>query len=476
MKRLSLFALLFALLFAACSSQPEPEMPDARPANLTPVTLALDFGLNTLAVPFGEDGAAVVERLEITILSADGTPLTFDESYNLDPEGSVAFIPYIPGDSVTVGIVAGQEYTFQARGFDGGDVWMSYGEVTQTVNVDTDTVALELHTLMEGVALDHTAPISSVVPGQLLDLYLSVTSPGGYEVPFEDYSAIYEVGADDGTVNEQSDLGTRVIATSNPLDNDFTVSVTVIGWMIVDGVAVEGEQMLGEFTVPFVENAGFFLDNERPSLSVNDPGTVPAGEGASLTGSALDNVGLLKVQVFEGPALIGSSDTNEYAEEGVAEVSFAGNDWTLNWTPEAGDYDLTVVAFDSSGNQAEVQQSLSVVPTLSIGYDINLYFDHPRVIGGPATPGLDGAITKIELFAKQFAADDSTFQLVGSTEGGTPYPLTYSAADDRWQTDEPGYDGIDGNCVWEALKVVVTDELGNTAESGAEYRGDWYCN
>ena len=59
--------------------------------------------------------------------------------------------------------------------------------------------------------------------------------------------------------------------------------------------------------------------------------------------------------------LIGSSDTDEYAEEGVAQVSFSGNDWSMSWTPDEGEYDLTVVAIDSSGNQTEVEQGASVV-------------------------------------------------------------------------------------------------------------------
>ena len=240
---------------------------------------------------------------------------------------------------------------------------MSYGEVSQTVNFDTDTVALELHTLMEGVVLEHSAPITSVVPGQLVDLYLAVTSPGGYTVPFEDYTAAYTLGAsgeNDGSVDSQSDLGTRVTATTSPADNDFNASVDVIGWMVVSGEAVPNQTLSATFERPFVESSGFFIDNEAPGLTVIDPGTLGAGTATTLTGTASDNIGILKIQVFEGPVLIGSSFSSEYADAGVAEISFVGNDWSMNWTADEGDYDLTVVAIDASGNQTKFELNANV--------------------------------------------------------------------------------------------------------------------
>ena len=113
MKKLLYFVLALSLLLAACSKRSESNPPTT--PDFTRVTLALDFGLGTLGLPFGEDGTPVVESLDITILDSDGDALIFDDDYNIDPDGGVSSIPYIPGDSVTVGLIAGEDYTFQRK-------------------------------------------------------------------------------------------------------------------------------------------------------------------------------------------------------------------------------------------------------------------------------------------------------------------------------------------------------------------------
>lgn len=336
------------------------------------ISLNINIGSDTVdtqGIPFDDSSRPVVETLSVLIFDAGGETVNFDDDLMYDPDGETTYIDFGLGENIQLSLPAGSEYSFEVKGFDMNSVWMSYGEAGQTVDYDTGTIDLKLHTLIEAATFVPGTPINAVVPGQTLDMYVNVKSPGSYAVPTENYALSYMVNAGDGEISDESDLGARVAVTDTAIDSNFGISVTISGWHVVAGEAIEGDVMTVSYTAPFVTGAGFSVDTTASTLSVTNPSLV-AGKASAIRGSARDDVGIFKLQVFEGPVLIGSSDATEHLNAGVSRVRFTGDDWLMYWTAAEGNYNLTVIAKDASGN--EVREQLNVSTTLPVPPDYDI--------------------------------------------------------------------------------------------------------
>ncbi|WP_414656769.1 Ig-like domain-containing protein [Deinococcus sp. VB343] len=90
------------------------------------------------------------------------------------------------------------------------------------------------------------------------------------------------------------------------------------------------------------------VDLQSPTLTINTPASASAGQTVNLSGNATDNVGVERVEVYEGVKLLGKATIN-------------GATWTFPWTPRrSGSYTIDVVAFDASGNTTQQSTSATV--------------------------------------------------------------------------------------------------------------------
>ncbi|MDZ7706186.1 MAG: LamG-like jellyroll fold domain-containing protein [Trueperaceae bacterium] len=353
-----LSALLLALI-VACGSRTQG------PARMVEVrlelpTLASQSGeLAPQGIPFDENGDPVVTYLRVEIFDANGNPVTPTEA----PQGFVALTDTAP--SATLTLPAGS-YTFISYGYDTDDlvVWITYGEDSVTLSGSTQVVQLFPKTLLESATLTPSAPVSVVVPGQQLDLMLSVASPlSPYTVPLADFEVAYNLPAAMGSEVASSKRGIRLNVTTTPTTSTFEMSGDASGWRNLSGTAVANQSVTTPFSRPFAGDGTTTIvsDLEAPSLTFNVPATASSGAPLALTGSADDNYGVDRVQVYEGPVLIASSHSDDLTDPSVASIVFSGTSWSADWTPPSGgSFTLIAVAVDTSGNQSEAEGSVTV--------------------------------------------------------------------------------------------------------------------
>lgn len=253
----------------------------------------------------------------------------------------------------------GNPYTFETRGYaDVGAPVIAYA--TQEANVRDDaTVVLQPVSVLGAAQLVPRLPLNYVVPGSVVDLMLVVVANGSdaLQVPLSDFAATYEVDGD-ATVIATSNRGIR-LAIGEQCAAPFTVNGAVEG-LVEDGgsyvagsVGINGDDGY-EVVCPSPTDSGLIYDSESPTVEIT---SFDAGTGV-VAGTAEDNAGIAKVQLFDGPALVASTDVDE-ATAPVALIEFVDNSTLFTTTlvvdPVAG---LTAIAFDTSGNQS-VDYSLS---------------------------------------------------------------------------------------------------------------------
>lgn len=384
MRKLFPLLVLLVLLFTACSiTEPTTRLPEPD-VQLASITIGADLNQKQFAplgIPF-VDGNAVVTALEVEIFAGDEL-LTFDaqgDSYTYNPKGINKILRFPSDESVTVILPAGTDYTFKTRGNDKDETWIAYGETSKVINFNTTSVNLVLQTLLDEVSISTSAPLNFVMPGQTLDFYLKVLSPGGYSVPIDDFTVTYTTGEADGQIIAFSSAGARVTVTDAPADNDFTLTAAVEGWINDNGTP---HLATATYWMPFSVNDGVTLNTDAPEISFDDPGILLAGTPAILSGTASHRVGLNRVQVYEGPVLIGSSDPSEHGAAGVVPISFSGDNWTMQWTaPTTGTYAIRAVAIDSSGNQSEYTRNVVSRPiNVNFFNNTGLYLVEPVSVG-----------------------------------------------------------------------------------------------
>ena len=90
-------------------------------------------------------------------------------------------------------------------------------------------------------------------------------------------------------------------------------------------------------------------DTTAPTVTITAPGPLTVDEAVTLSGTANDNVGVVKVEIYEGSSLLGLA-------------TLSNGTWNYSYTPAAaGTFNLRAVAVDAAGNKAEANTSASVV-------------------------------------------------------------------------------------------------------------------
>lgn len=409
--RQALASLALAAVFIAGCSAVAPTFDGLDGATTTVVIATGADDLATLGVPF-VDGQPVVETVDVEITSMDdpANPVALrfsfaDGLFTYDPDGSLTTIGFPFQGSVDVALPAGHDYSFEATGADIDTTWLAYGVTTGYVDVTTTTVRLALATMIDVATLGTIAPTSAVDPGQTIDLYLAVDAPGGYSVPVADYAVTYAILPDDGAIDATSEVGTRAVATASPTDDTFTLTATITGWRDVAGVATVGD-VTATFEAPYAIVTSLGFDTTAPVVTI-DASTEPAyaGRAYALSGTASDDVALDRVQVFEGPVLVGSTDSLEYEVDGVAPIVLLTGSWTVDWIPaEARSHTLTALAIDTAGNEQRASTTIEVsIPTLTFvdgafGTLATLSAGESVVLRGTATASFDALYLDIDLY------------------------------------------------------------------------------
>jgi len=351
--------LCLATLLAACG-RPGPGADRMVSFELA---LAQDGSLTPQGLPHDpDDGGIEVQVMRVWVSDSQGQPVLFErdgDAYVAAADGSEAFVTLSAGDGEMGAEVTlpafGNPYRFVAHAYldDPGAVpeaaVIGYADRSASV-VDGGTVWFSPVSVLGEARLRTRFPTSYVAPGATVDLML-VVSPNGHdhlEVPIGDFMADYMVSG--ATIVSQSNRGVRLLV-DDACDGAVLVTGTVWGVVMVggeivaDAVAMNGGAGL-ELPCSTTLGSGLGLDKEAPTVAITsyDPMIL------EVQGTADDNMGIVKVQLFDGPVLLASSDSYE-ATGSVAKVTFpGGNAFTATLTAAVAQ-NLVAVAFDAAGNE-----------------------------------------------------------------------------------------------------------------------------
>lgn len=383
-KTILIAALALATVLTACSTQDAP--PKAQkpvPDGFVTLTLALDAAsLNSQAleaqgVPYEpRENANAVDEVQVSVTDKDNNAVKFDfdagtDTYTASTNGTETHIT-LSSTSGAAGVkvllpAPGDPYAFTSRGYQtGSSSVIAYDSRSQNVRSNPNVMVM-LTSVIGEARLEPRFPTHIVTPGQPLDLMLIVMAngntgfPGDYlQVPLNDFEVAYGVLEGDITLDATSKRGVRLGIPAS-CTTPVGISGTVTGLEESAGSFAEGQFEIsgptGGLACPPAMGSGVKADIVAPEVTLAfDPMT-----GAA-TITAYDDFGIAKVQLFDGPQLIASTDETELGKGGVEEItySYGRNEFiTAIATPTTGF--LTAVATDPSGNEgrsAEVQNRL----------------------------------------------------------------------------------------------------------------------
>lgn len=458
--RLTMLALLAVLV--GCTSE------RSAPTGLHPVVLKLaaDTGLTPQGVPT-DGGISAVTELDITVLDENGEVVRFDVDEAYDPSGAFESLSMSASQaSITVLLPAGT-YRFLTFGRGSDGEVLAYGETQAQVGYAATSVTLGVHTLIGSVELVEEGLRHYVVAGEVIDLYLRVrTTHGSYDVPLADFTVKYELEPELGDA-EGSALGARVWVTPSPQSDVFVLRAFVKGWRLVEGTPTDHGKLVAKYERPFAHAIGISLDVVPPTLGFTPPSPLPLGAPSPVGGTAADEVGLARIQVFEGPLLLASTASEDVASGAlpIQLTDLATGAWSFEWTPgSTGVYRLTAVATDTSGNETRVTRDVVVEaaapPPDSIGELL--------MLSSPEDPfdeeAGNCAANELGLPGQGLQAVGAGLQAVGAAGGlflGTPADMANGTASpeqvaqDLWQLiGEPAYHG--------RVAIIVVDDFGGS--------------
>ena len=366
---LTALALAIALVLAACTP---PDQSTGLPDHVTiGLSLGGDLDAQSLA-PQGSPydpstGELALETVHVSVYSG-GDLVTFTDrggTYVASATGSIEFVTLSTGaggvaDATVELPAAGNPYTFVSHGYaDVTEPVIAYASQTQNVS-DAATVWIRPDSVLGGARLVPRLPTTYATPGEVLDLMLEVAANGhegfgeGYlQVPLGDFEASYDTTVE---VVASSNRGIRVRVPAE-CSGELSVTVNVRGLVeAADGFVVDDLAPV-EYAIDCPPRVGgsVQVDNERPEVTIDgyDAAT------REVVGTASDDVGIAKVQVFDGGVLLASTDEAE-ATGDVAIIAFPGGGNTFRTTLRTAPYGgIVAYAFDTSGNEGRSEELAS---------------------------------------------------------------------------------------------------------------------
>lgn len=335
-RRTVALVLLCVLALSACdTSRGEPRKHHVK------------VGITAVGGPLDATGSRYPHPVELEVRDDNDNLLAFDGELVADRHGSTTVIALPPAaSSVTIALPPRRTFTLVARGYDEADNQLTFGETTITTDTTPAAVVIQLRTLLGSGRLVPRLPITHLVPGQILDL-LHTTSPNGrtdLHVPEHELDVTYDGNVEVVTFSPR---GARVrIGTRQ--DGDVTVTATAHGLKLTEDGPRPGA-VTTSFTRPFV-------------TGVDADVTLPIVKGVSydqheslLTGVAYDDWSLKRLEVYDGPRLLATTDPEQAVAKDVPIVAFpeGGPAFVVRLQLPPGGHDLTIIATDLSGNQAE---------------------------------------------------------------------------------------------------------------------------
>lgn len=312
--------------------------------------------LTVVGGPVDSSGGLGVMEVKVEVLDSRGRTVRFNGLLVADPDGSIAELTLAPGEApVSVLLPRGERYTFVANGYGTGGEFLAYGEVSKVVLTGGDNaVAIAMAGLLGQARLRARTPVHALLPGQTLDVLLTVMPPGREDlvVPPADYEADYEVH--NGAALVASGLGIRLQAGAR-LGGDLVVGVEATGLVILGSRAHSGT-VTDELRLPFATDVAVDMTPPTVTSLAFDPAQ------QALTGIADDDLGVVRVDVYDGPVLIATSDEETAEKQGIPEVSFpgGGTGFVAYLQLPPGEHEVTVYVTDFSRNQGTASHALSV--------------------------------------------------------------------------------------------------------------------
>lgn len=333
-----LIALSTLLLLAACNKTPGPPLgtPD----------LTTKTELNFTGGPISNSGETTPLSLELQVANEDGTPVHFNHEGVADDNGDLKQITVPTTESsARIWLPSGLDYSFTATASDADGHILAVADAQRNITGTGMAVVMNLQSLLGKAELVPRMPITQLVPGQVIDLVFSITPPQREDlrVPDRDFEVTY---AGTGTVLNFSHSGVRVEIGSRE-DGDATVTATANG-LTLTGDTVSNSDITAVFQRPFT--TGLEVDAQPPEVNSL---AFDANQHV-LAGVAVDDRSITRLDVYDGPVLLATTDLKEAAARDIPVVRFPGGGtaFLVQLELPSGSYELTVKATDFSGNEA----------------------------------------------------------------------------------------------------------------------------
>ena len=346
--KLLLAALTVVALISACNPGGAGPTPAER---LTEVNLVIHGG------PVTSTGHVEALNSVVVVRDSGGNLVRFDSSNIKATDGAFSELNVDPTEGIVrLYLSEGAAYSFHATAHDlSGNLVASADTESVVITASKNSWAIPLVSIMGAAQLVPRLPTLFVIPGQELDLTLSVTAAmrPDLRVPDRDYSREYAVT--NGTAIAQASSRGLRLRVGNRADGDVEVVATVAGSVAMAGSFTDGDITVS-LSLPFQTTLA--VDTQPPTLSdlAYDP------ERQAFTGVSSDNMGVAMLTVWDGPVLLATTDLQDAVGSGLPEVIFPGGGTaflTYIQLP-AGDHALTVVSADYTGNESSLDLAVTV--------------------------------------------------------------------------------------------------------------------
>lgn len=365
-------SLSLALILASCGGSNTPGVTTPGAAGpLVKVDVAALGGLR----PQGLTGDAGPLLFKVNVRDSQNQLVAFNGT-TFDPTGTgtTTLTLNISNDFQQTLLLPAGTYSFETAAKDAStsSTLLAYGPATEntaTIQGNGAVVRLKFHAVFDKASssLDFSTNTPLLFTNSTFNLKLSpkVAPVAGLSatVPTTDIGPVtYTLGnATDAVFNNAgSKIGINLTARGTAADSTLNVTASFNAWTQVDGTDTA---VYGPTTIEFskaIETNALVADTVMPTLTVNPVAGGYLATGTPLSGTALDDVMLSEIRVYDDGALVASSMISDNV---TIITTDAGGNWTTTWSPTiVGSHDLSVIVADSTGNETRADQSVTVSP------------------------------------------------------------------------------------------------------------------